>query len=101
MDYPILCYGEKCQKPAVYKIAARWSHGASSELKTYGLACEDCLPVLFRDSMKRQTQARTLPGELGERPGIYQLFEGWRDRDLVRLTDLEEKLKTKSEETES
>jgi len=73
----------------VYKIAARWSDGQTSELKTYGLACETCLPGLYEESIKRQLTARTLPGEVGERPGIYRLHGGERDRDLVRMSDLE------------
>lgn len=89
MDYPVLCYGENCRQPAKYKIAAKWSDGQTSELKTYGLACDSCLPFLFRDSIRRQRLARTLPGELAERPGIYQLNLGKRDADLIRMTDLE------------
>lgn len=89
MNYPVLCYGERCQNPAVYKIAARWSHGPSSELKTYGLSCAACLPVLFQSSLERQKQARTLPGELGEKPGIYLLHDGGRDLELVRVEELE------------
>lgn len=92
MDYPVLCEGPKCRQCAVYKIAARWSDGQTSELKTYGLACEICLPGLYEESIKRQLTARTLPGEVGERPGIYRLHGGERDRDLVRMNDLELKM---------
>jgi len=93
MNYPVLCYGLKCEQPALYKIAARWSDGQTSELKTYGLACDKCLPKLYHDSIKRQLTARTLPGELGEKPGVYHLQSGGRDRDLIRMTDLELTLK--------
>jgi hypothetical protein len=93
MDYPVLCEGPKCRQLAVYKIAARWSDGKTSELKTYGLACEKCLPALYQASIKRQLTARTLPGEVGEHPGIYRLHGGDRDRDLVRMNDLEMELK--------
>lgn len=92
MNYPVLCYGKECTQPATYKIAARWSNGLISELKTYGLACESCLPALFRDSLVRQRKARMLPGELGEPPGIYRLASGGRDGELVRLNDLEDSL---------
>lgn len=77
---------------AKYKIAARWSHGTSSELKTYGLSCETCLPVLFRESRERQLKARTLPGELGEMPGIYRATSGWGDSSLVREEQLEQEI---------
>lgn len=82
-NYPVRCYGEGCKNLAEYKIAARWSHGASSELKTYALACEACLPQLFASSRARQKLARTLPGELGEEPGIYIPIGGWGDREMV------------------
>lgn len=94
MHYPVLCYGRDCSELAVYKIAARWSHGASSELKTYGLACPSCLPMLYRSSLQRQKLARTLSGELGEKPGIYLLREGSQDQQLQRMVDLELKLRT-------
>ena len=93
MDYPVLCEGPKCRQLAVFKIAARWTDGQTSELKTYGLACESCLAKLFHASIKRQLTARTLPGEAGERPGIYRLHGGERDRDLVRMNELELSLK--------
>jgi hypothetical protein len=92
MDYPVLCEGPNCRQLATYKIAARWTDGQTSELKTYGLACESCLATLYNDSIKRQLTARTLPGEVGERPGIYRLHGGERDRDLVRMNELETSL---------
>ena len=93
MDYPVICEGPTCRQLAVYKIAARWSDGQTSELKTYGLACEECLSEIYQESIKRQLTARTLPGEVGEHPGIYRLHGGDRDRDLVRMNDLELALK--------
>ena len=33
--YPIYCYRKGCGKPAEFKIAGRWSDGATNELKTY------------------------------------------------------------------
>ena len=89
MKYPVICYGKECTEPAVYKIAARWSDGLTTELKTYGLACEKCLPALFHDSIKRQLTARTLPGEIGDCPGIYRLQPGGLDGELIRMNDLE------------
>jgi hypothetical protein len=37
--YPIYCSGKGCKNQAEYKIAARWSDGVVSELKTYALCC--------------------------------------------------------------
>ena|SRR5208283_5728558 len=90
--YPLLCYRKGCGKPAVYKIAARWSDGVTGELKTYALSCPDCLPDWFRQSLKKQKACRKAPGEILEPPGIYQLSPGQRDRQLPRLVELEQKL---------
>jgi hypothetical protein len=91
-DYPILCYRRACGKPAVYKIAARWSDGVTGELKTYALCCPDCLADWFRRSCAKQRACRLAAGESLERPGIYELLRGARDRELRRRQDLEEQL---------
>jgi hypothetical protein len=88
--YPINCY--HCNRPAAYKIAALWSDGITRELKTYGLTCENCLAALFGQSLKRQAACRRAPGETLEKPGIYELTRGCRDRELTRRTELEERL---------
>lgn len=90
--YPIRCYTRDCAQLAEYKIASRWSDGVTSELKTYSLCCERCLPVAYADSTRRQAACRLAPGESVERPGIYQLNRGSRDVRLKRLQDLEAKL---------
>lgn len=87
--YPIRCYRKGCGQLASYKIAARWSDGVTSELKTYSLCCEVCLPDLFRQSRQKQAACRKGPGEVLEPPGIYRIERGQRDRQLVRLSDLE------------
>jgi hypothetical protein len=88
--YPVLCL--RCGKPAVFKIAARWSDGATGELKTYALCCADCLPAGFREARLKQAACRRAPGESLEPPGIYEWEHGRRDRQLVRRTDLEGQL---------
>jgi hypothetical protein len=90
--YPILCYRQGCNQPAVYKIAAQWSDGITRELKTYALTCETCLPAYFHESQQRQKACRTTPGETLEAPGIFRMVRGHRDRVLERLADLEEQL---------
>jgi len=87
--YPIYCYRPGCGKPAVYKIAARWSDGVTQELKTYALSCADCLPDWFRRSREKQAACRLAPGEILEAPGIYTLERGRRDAQITRLLDLE------------
>jgi hypothetical protein len=89
LRYPVLCYAPGCGKPAVFKIAARWSDGVTHELKTYALACEGCLTALFARSCARQRVCRTAAGETLEVPGIYELAHGTRDRELTRRVDLE------------
>ncbi len=92
--YALTCYTRDCRNPAVYKIAARWSDGLTSELKTYGLCCAECLPHWFRESRQKQAACRLTAGEHLDPPGIYSLARGQRDRQLERLDDLEKQLLT-------
>jgi hypothetical protein len=87
--YPVLCYGPGCTAPAMYKIAARWSDGTTAELKTYGLACPDCLPAQLARAVERRAACRLAPGETLDAPGVYELARGGRDRALARRPDLE------------
>jgi hypothetical protein len=87
--YPVLCSTRGCGKPAVYKIAARWSDGVTQELKTYALCCAACLPEALRRSRDKQAACRRAPGEVLEPPGVYELARGHRDRTLLRRPDLE------------
>jgi hypothetical protein len=88
----VRCYRQGCGQLAVYKIAACWSDGVTQELKTYGLSCADCLPDWFRQSLAKQAACRLAPGEVLERPGIYEMARGRRDQQLVRRKDLERQL---------
>ena len=88
-SYTILCTRKDCARPAVYKIAARWSDGTTEELKTYALCCEECLPEAFRTSCTKQKACRMTKGETLEPPSIYRLARGRRDQQLERRTDLE------------
>jgi len=87
--YAVLCYRPGCGRPAVHKVAARWSDGVTEELKTYSLCCEGCLPEFFRRGRERQAACHTAPGEVLEPPGIYQMHRGRRDVQLSRLPELE------------
>jgi hypothetical protein len=89
VSYPVLCGTCGCGRPAVYKIAARWSDGATEELKTYALCCPECLTAALRHSHEKQAACRRAPGEILEPPGVYELARGRRDRALVRRLDLE------------
>ena len=87
--YPIYCYTKGCKNQAAYKIAARWSDGKVSELKTYGLVCADCLPDWYRKTLQKQQDSHLAPHEELDRAGIYQLERGSRDQKLKRLDELE------------
>jgi hypothetical protein len=88
--YAVLCSRPGCERPSTFKIAARWSDGITEELKTYDLACTDCLPRLYRASCGKQAACRLAPGEVLEAPGIFALQRGRRDSQLERRRDLEE-----------
>src|SRR5437868_4268306 len=90
--YLVLCYTPGCGQPAAYKLAARWSDGVTSELKTYGLACDACLPDWFRRACERQAICRVAGGESLDVPGVYRIERPLRDQQLERLTELETKL---------
>lgn len=90
--YPLYCYTKGCKNLAVYKVAARWSDGVQSELKTYGLVCADCLAEWFARSRARQSACHLTAGESLAPPGIYHLEHGVRDRTLQRLEELEKQL---------
>ncbi len=81
--YLVRCYRRSCDKPAVFKIAARWSDGITHELKTYALSCADCLAEQYRQSCVKQKACRLTRGETLETPEVYDLVRGQRDLQLV------------------
>jgi hypothetical protein len=87
---PVTCSHESCPQQAAYKIAARWTDGRLTELKTYGFACFEHLGAVFKDSLERQQQHTPAPGETIEEMAIYRYEPGKRDRFLQRLWGLEE-----------
>jgi hypothetical protein len=90
LNYPVLCYRPGCGRPALYKIAARWSDGVTQELKTYALSCAACLAEQLRVSREKQSACRLAAGETLDLVGVYELARGQRDTQLVRRRDLEE-----------
>ena len=87
--YLVSCSAPECPQPAAFKIAARWNDGMTHELKTYSLACQDCLETLFASALVKWAACLLAPGEALEPPGIYELHRGGRDKTLKRRTDLE------------
>ncbi|MCC6417977.1 MAG: hypothetical protein IT429_06970 [Gemmataceae bacterium] len=94
--YPILCYTRGCGRPAVYKIASRWSDGVTEELKTYALTCPQCLAEWFARSRPKHKTCHLTHGESLDPPGIYELRRGQRDQQLRHLPDLEKELERQS-----
>jgi hypothetical protein len=90
----VLCSTPGCLEPASYKIAAPWSDGSFSELKTYGHACSEHLGQVFRHAEERREHYHPSPGETIEEIGIYRYEQGKRDRLLQRLWGLEENYRT-------
>ncbi len=60
--FPVLCTTPQCGRPALYKIAARWSDGVTEELKTYALCCADCLPTWYTRGRHQQAHCRRAQG---------------------------------------
>ena len=87
--YPVMCYARGCPREAVYKIAAGWSDGVTRELKTYYLACPECLPALFRSAVEKKAACRLSAGETLGDPQVFEMRRGIRDRELVRRPELE------------
>ena len=56
----VTCGTPGCGGAAEYKIASPWSAGRFSELKTYGLACEQHYAQTYRDALRRTVDAGAL-----------------------------------------
>jgi hypothetical protein len=87
--YPLYCYTKGCGRPALFKIAARWSDGITQELKTYALSCKECLPHWLARSREKQASCRIAPGETLEAPGVFGLERGRRDSEIQRVSELD------------
>lgn len=86
IHYTIFCQHNDCKEKAVYKIAALWSDGQVKELKTYDLVCENCVAEAYQSSIERQKNIRRAPGEIAEKPQVYLLATGSRDKQLECVT---------------
>src|SRR5258707_1392375 len=64
----VRCSLPECREPASYKIAAPWSDGSFSELRTYGFACSNHLGPVFRAAEERQ---ETYPPTKGEAASVF------------------------------
>jgi hypothetical protein len=89
LPYVVRCFAKGCTREAQFKIAAQWSDGVTSELKTYFLSCAECRPDLYPEACVKKAACRLAPGETLGEPQVYEMVRGRRDRELVRRAELE------------
>ena len=89
--YVVRCTAQGCQDLAEYKIASTWNNGATEELKTYALACASHIEPLFARAHEKSSRCRLAEGESLSPPGIFRIEPGRRDKELVRVPELEAK----------
>jgi len=94
--FVVQCHSSGCPAPAEYKIAARWSDGITTELKTYSLCCRACLAMCYRSAIERSERCRLAAGESLESPGVFEYSRERSDRTLRRLPELEAELRQES-----
>ena len=77
--YPIACQTPGCPRPAIRKVAALWSDGITSELKTYALCCDECLAAHTESAAVRREACRFEPGEMMSPVQVYPLATELRE----------------------
>jgi hypothetical protein len=86
---PAPCSYPRCPNSATYKIAAPWSYGAISELKTYALSCAEHFSTLFREAQERKILYPPSSDETVGEIGIYRCGPWHVDDRPRRLAGLE------------
>lgn len=79
------CSTRGCGNLAEYKIAATWSAGRFSELKTYGLACESHKSQNYQDALRRRKIHPPSDEEKQGEIGVYKYVKGQPDRSLEKV----------------
>ena len=82
---PVTCGTPGCQELAEYKIAAQWSAGKFSELKTYGLACASHYVQTYRDALRRRKIHSPSPEEAQSELGVYHFEKGKASAKLEKV----------------
>lgn len=89
-DFTVRCSDPQASdRPATYKIAAEWTGGELTELKTFGFADDECLPRVFRAAQERAGRIICADGERIGEMRIYHLNVGMHDYELRRALELE------------
>ncbi len=83
----VSCGKPGCRGLAEYKVAAPWSAGRFSELKTYGLACDEHHVQTYRDALRRRKvhppSAEEAQGEIA----LYHFEKGKPNATLERVAN--------------
>ena len=94
-DTTIYCSHPKhSSETATYKIAAEWTGGDHSELKTYGFANDACIVDVYRSAQERASRFRPCDGEILGDLRIFRLNPIHHDYELQRAVDVEERVKS-------
>lgn len=92
LSFTVYCTDSLCHDhPAKYKVAAEWSGGGFSELKTYGFADDECLDRVVQAAKARMARVCLSEGEAIGPIHIYHLDSTRHDYELKRVPELERK----------
>lgn len=91
VDFTVRCSDPQCRGQAQYKIAAEWSGGDITELKTFGFACDACLERACRAAQARADRIVCAEGEKISRMRLFRLNTKAHDYELERLPELEQR----------
>jgi hypothetical protein len=93
VDFTVRCSDPQAKdRPAKYKIAAEWTGGELTELKTFGFADDECLERVFRAAQERAAKIVCAEGEHIGEMRVFFLDPHKHDLELRRATDLEQAL---------
>ena len=90
MDQPPFHYTPKCStlgcgREGMFKVAAPWSYGNISELKSYGVCCEEHRAALFERAKAENAGLPSAEGEKFGTVGVYSIRPKTRDANLTRV----------------
>ncbi len=86
----VRCSEPGCGAPATHKIAAPWSDGRFTELKTYGFSCLEHIGDVLRNAETHWLKYEPVQDEAVYEIGIYKAVPGPASHQWVRDPDIEE-----------
>jgi len=81
--YRTTCDAEDCERDARFKVAAPWSDGTWTELKNFGVYCEEHAEEELQAARERIRGIHLATGETVGEVQLYKLASGCRDRELL------------------